>query len=211
MIMDEKYVITIGRQFGSGGYTIARHLAERLGIKFFDKELLALAAKESGFKESLFEQKDEKKSLFDFICSVHTVFDGGHAVYGNCLSDESLFKIQSDVIVKQAARQSCLFVGRCADYILRNHPRCVNIFIAADPADRVKRISQRLNVDDTAARKAIEKADEQRSAYYNYYSCNTWGAAATYHLCVNSSKMGFEKTEDLLIDFIRETLHLEVK
>lgn len=209
--MDEKYVITIGRQFGSGGYTIARHLAERLGIKFFDKELLALAAKESGFKESLFEQKDEKKSLFDFICSVHTVFDGGHAVYGNCLSDESLFKIQSDVIVKQAARQSCLFVGRCADYILRNHPRCVNIFIAADPADRVKRISQRLNVDDTAARKAIEKADEQRSAYYNYYSCNTWGAAATYHLCVNSSKMGFEKTEDLLIDFIRETLHLEVK
>lgn len=206
--MDEKYVVNIGRQFGSGGYTIARHLADRLGIRFFDKELLALAAKESGFQESLFEKKDEKKSLFDFICSVHTVFDGGHAVYGNCLSDESLFKIQSDVIAEQASKQSCLFVGRCADYILRNNPRCVNIFISADPDDRLKRICQRLNVDEATARKAIEKADEQRSAYYNYYSCKTWGAAATYHLCINSSKMGFEKTEDMIIDFIRATLHL---
>lgn len=207
--MDKNYVVNIGRQFGSGGYTIARHLAERLGIKFFDKELLALAAKESGFQESLFEKKDEKKSLFDFICSVHTVFDGGHGLYGNCLSDESLFKIQSDVIMEQASKQSCLFVGRCADYILRNKPRCVNVFISADPADRVKRVCQRLGVDEEAAKKAIEKADEERSAYYNYYSCNTWGAAATYHLCINSSKMGFEKTEDLIIEFIRTTLQLE--
>lgn len=207
--MDGKYVINIGRQFGSGGYTIALHLAGRLGIKFFDKELLALAAKESGFQESLFEKKDEKKSLFDFICSVHTVFDGGHAVYGNCLSDESLFKIQSDVIVDQAAKQSCLFVGRCADYILRDNPRCVNVFISADPEDRVKRICERLGIDEAAAHKAIEKADEQRSSYYNYYSCNTWGAAATYHLCINSSKMGLEKTEDIIIEFVKGTLHLE--
>lgn len=206
--MDEKYVVNIGRQFGSGGYTIARELAKHLGIKFFDKELLALAAKESGFQESLFEKKDEKKNLFDFICSVHTVFDGGHAVYGNCLSDESLFKIQSDVIVEQASKQSCLFVGRCADYILRENPRCVNVFISANQEDRVKRVCKRLGVDETAARKAIEKADEQRSSYYNYYSCKTWGAAATYDLCVNSSRLGLERTEELIAGFIKGTLGL---
>lgn len=207
--MDEKYVVNIGRQFGSGGYTIARQVAGLLGIRFFDKELLALAAKESGFQESLFARNDERKSLFDFICSVHTVFDGGHGVYGNCLSDESLFKIQSDVIREQAGKESCLFVGRCADYILRDNPRCVNVFITADPEDRVKRICKRLNVDEAAARKAIAKADEERSAYYNYYSCNTWGAAATYHLCINSSRLGLEGTGDMIVRFIRATLGLK--
>ncbi len=207
--MNENYVVTIGRQFGSGGYTIAQHVASRLGIKFFDKELLALAAKESGFQESIFEQKDEKKNLFDFIFSAHSVFDNVHALYGNCLSEESLFKVQSDVIRKEADKQSCLFVGRCADYILREKPRLVNVFISANPEDRIQRIMKRLSVDESTAKSAIEKADKQRSSYYNYYSCHTWGAASTYHLCVNSSNLGLEGTEEFVTDFIRRSLRLE--
>lgn len=138
----EKFVINIGRQLGSGGRIIGKQLAHDFGIAYFDKEILTMAAKESGICTEIFEKSDEHKGLF------HTVFggifpffgSGAGDFYNNQISDESLFRIQSEAIRKAAERESCVFIGRCADYVLRDNPRCVNIFISADLNDRVRRI-----------------------------------------------------------------------
>ena len=123
------------------------------------------------------------------------------------LSSEALFKIQSDVIRDIAARESAIFVGRCADYILRENPRCVNVFITADEQNRCARLCERLHCTEEEARALMERTDGQRASYYNYYSSRTWGEAATYHLCVNSSVLGDEGTADFILEFAARKLH----
>ncbi len=207
----EKFVINIGRQLGSGGKAIGVLLSEAYGIPVYDKRLLKIAAKESGFGEKFFEEADEKHSgnsslltmMMDYIRSP---FLGD--MYDNVLGNDTLFKIQSDVIRNLAEKESCIFVGRCADYILRDYPRVVNIFITADMADRVRRISELQNVSAGDAEKIAEKADARRSSYYNYYSSKIWGAADSYHLCVNSSVLGEEKTAEYIKEFIDRKLGL---
>ncbi len=210
MIMkDEKFIINIGRQLGSGGKAIGKKLAEHYGISIYDKTLLKLAAKESGFCQEFFEKADEKASrgfMHTFVGSIRVPFVGDGAIYDNYLSNDALFKIQSDVIREIAEKESCIFVGRCADYILRNHPRCINIFICADKCDRIKRVCANQSISEEEAREKIENADKKRSSYYNYYSCNTWGAASTYHLCINSSVLGEEGTTEFIKDFIDKRL-----
>ena len=169
------FVINIGRQLGSGGSEIAKRLAERFGIACYDKEILSKAAEESGLSPHVFERSDEKKGFFRSVISVVQPFIGGGGdFYNNQLSDENLFTLQSRVIQKVAADRSCIFVGRVADYILRHHPRHVNIFVAADLDDRLRCIMERCGVDKKAARDIIEDSDEQRSDYYNFYSSGTW-------------------------------------
>jgi len=126
----------------------------------------------------------------------------------SCLSNDALFKVQSDVIRELAAEKSCLFVGRCADYILRDHPRCVNVFISASTEDRVARLCKLYAISAGQAEKMIEKADKRRSSYYNYYSYKTWGAASTYHLCIESTVLGIDQTTDFIESFIRRKLGL---
>ena len=126
----------------------------------------------------------------------------------NCLSNDALFKVQSDVIRRLAAEKSCVFVGRCADYILREHPRCANVFISATKEDRIARLCQMHRIDEEAAEEMIEKADKRRSEYYNYYSYKTWGAAATYHLCVDSSSLGIEETVRFVEEFVAKKLQI---
>ena len=132
----------------------------------------------------------------------------GTIPYGSFLNNDSLFKIQSDVIRQLAENQSCLFVGRCADYILRDHPRQVNIFISASKEARIERLMRLHNISQEKAEEMIEKADKKRSSYYNYYSYKTWGAASTYHLCVDSSVMGIDKTVEYILQFVKHKLHL---
>ena len=126
----------------------------------------------------------------------------------NCLSNDALFKVQSDIIRRLAAEKSCVFVGRCADYILREHPRCANVFISATKEDRIARLCQMHRIDEEAAEEMIEKADKRRSEYYNYYSYKTWGAAATYHLCVDSSSLGIEETVRFVEEFVAKKLQI---
>ena len=126
----------------------------------------------------------------------------------NVLSNDALFKVQSDVIRDLASRESCIFVGRCADYILRDHPRAVNVFITADDDDRVRRIRTRTGCTEEAARAMMERGDASRADYYNYYSLRTWGAAATYHLCVNTSALGDEATADFILQFAARKLKM---
>ncbi len=195
--MDKKYVINIGRQLGSGGREIGEKLAARLGIDFYDKELITLASEKSGLCREFFEKADERTpgSVFSGLFGGRFAFIAEGAVPStNFLSNDALFKVQSDVIRQLASEKSCLFVGRCADYILRDHPYCVNVFISASREDRIRRICEQYKVNRDDAANLMEKADKKRSGYYNYYSLKTWGAASTYHLCVDSSKLGVEKT-----------------
>lgn len=209
--MNNKFVINIGRQLGSGGKEIGEKLAARLGISFYDKELINLASKESGLCEELFEKADEKPSqtiIGGLFSARFSLFTDSSLPYTNYLSNDALFKIQSDVIRELAAQKSCLFVGRCADYILRENPRCVNIFITASTEDRINRLCATGELTKEQAEERIAKVDKKRSEYYNYYSYKTWGAAATYHLCIDSSVLGIDETVVFLENFVKEKLKL---
>ena len=205
------YVINIGRQLGSGGKEIGEKLAARLGIDFYDKELINLASKKSGLCREFFERADEKASqgIIGGLFGMRFPFISEGAIpSNNCLSNDALFKVQSDVIRRLAAEKSCVFVGRCADYILREHPRCVNVFISASKEARMARICQLYRVDEEKAEEMMEKADKRRSEYYNYYSYKTWGAAATYHLCMDSSVLGVDETVRFIEEFVVKKLGL---
>lgn len=205
---NKNFVLNIGRQLGSGGHAIGTILAKEFGIKFYDKEVLDLAAQESGFSKYFFERDDEHRGFVKSLFNSIIPFTSNGDPYGNQLSSESLFKFQSDAIKKAAEKESCVFVGRCADYVLRDHPRCVNIFISADMEDRVARLMQNLQVDAQEAEKRALEGDDKRASYYNYYSALTWGEAATYHICINSSVLGIEGTADFLKSFIVKKLGL---
>ena len=208
--MEDKYFVNIGRQLGSGGREIGERLAARLGIAFYDKELLRLAAQESGLHPEFFEKADERANklrmggLFGLRFTL-----GNHAMspYDNCLSNDALFRVQSDVIRHLAEKESCLFVGRCADYILREQPHCINIFITANRADRVRRLCLlHPEMTESQAADMINRMDRRRATYYNYYTNRQWGVASSYHLCIESSPLGVDRTVDLLEQFIRAKL-----
>lgn len=210
--MQANFVINIGRQLGSGGKSVGEAVARRLGVHLYDKQLLNLAAEQSGLCPELFEKADEKESkgvLSMLIGYLRSPFAGDDAALMNPLSNDALFKIQSDVIRDLAARESCVFVGRCADYILREHPRRLDVFITADDDDRVRRICSRHGCTVAEARATMARIDSKRADYYNYYSSRTWGVAATYHLCLNSSLLGIEGTADFVLEFAARKLNLK--
>lgn len=202
----DKFVVNIGRQLGSGGREIGEKLSRRLGIDFYDKELINLASEESGLCREFFEKADEKASqgMVGGIFGMRfPFFSDGVLPSMNCLSNDALFKVQSDVIRKLAAEKSCLFVGRCVDYILRDNPRCVNVFVSASREDRIARLCRLHGISENEAEEMMNRADKKRSEYYNYYSYKTWGMASTYHLCIDSSVLGIEKTVDFIEEFVR--------
>ena len=197
-------IINVGRQLGSGGHDIGRMLALDFGAKYYDRELLNLAAKESGFSEKFFEENDERKGFLKGLFNVQTSHFSGSSLYKSNFSQESLFQFQSDAIRKAAAESSCVFVGRCADYVLRDLPNVVNIFVTASMDYRIRQIMNKQHLDEEAARNYIEKRENQRAEYYNYYTGKRWGYAASYDLCVDSSVLGIVETEKLIAEFIRK-------
>ena len=201
-------IINVGRQVGAGGQEIGRMLAQDFEAKFYDRELLNLAAKESGFSEKFFKQNDERKGFFRSLFNVQAPHLMGSGMYGSDFSQESLFKFQSDAIRNAAEEGSCVFLGRCADYILRDFENVVNVFITASMDFRAKIVSQVKGIDDEQARKLIEHVEARRAQYYNYYTGKKWGAAESYDLCVDASLLGLEETEKLIADFIRKRLGL---
>ena len=205
--MNETFIINIGRQLGSGGRQIGEKLSTEFGIGFYDKELIKLASKESGLGKEFFEKADEKSS-YSFLSGLLGLRTNvNNEVYiNNYLTNETFFKIQSDVIRDLAQKESCVFVGRCADYILRNHPRCINVFITADTEDRIKRVAQTYQLSLDKAQELIAKTDKKRSEYYNFYSNKVWGEAKSYHLCINSSMLGIDETVDFICQFIKQRL-----
>jgi len=193
-------IINIGRQFGSGGKLVALKISEILGIPVYDNELISRAADESGFSKELFERSDEKRSIFN----ISSFFDTGR--FGdarNYVGDNELFKIQSEVIRNLAAKGSAVFVGRYSNYILRDL-KCLDVFVTAPSEDRVKRVSERLNISPEEARSRISRQDRTRETYYNFFTFGNWGAASDYDLCIDSSILGIDGTAGFIIDFGRK-------
>ena len=207
--MDKKIIINIGRQLGAGGLEIGRMLAQEFHAKYYDRELLNLAAEESGFSAEFFKRNDERKGfLRSFLSLPYGNGVGSINFYQNNFSQESLFKFQSDAIRKAADEGSCVFLGRCADYVLRDYPNVVNVFITASLDTRIRVVAETKGISADEAKKIIEQKEKNRAEYYNYYTGKQWGYAASYDLCIDASLLGFEATERIIADFVRKKLQL---
>ena len=197
-------VYTIGREFGSLGQVVGERLAERLGIKCYDKELLQQAAKESGFCEEIFENHDEKPTtsfLYSLVMDTYSAGNYAATPFLDMPLNHKVFLAQFDTIKNLAENESCVIVGRCADYALANNPDVINIFVRAELEDRVKLVSKRMNLTENKAKDLILKNDKQRASYYNYYTSKKWGDTASYDLTINTSKISIDNAVDLILDF----------
>ena len=202
--MAKKCIITIGRQFGSGGRYVGRLLAEKLGIPFYDKELLSEAAKQSGICEEIFEEHDEKPTrslLFSLVTGMQHHMGTGN-FYMDMPLNHRIFLAQFDAIRKLAEEGSCVIVGRCADYVLRENPDTVSIFVKADMPSKIQRAVTYYGVEKDKAEDRIRKADKQRASYYNYYATATWGDVENYDLVVDTGVLGVEGAVELIAKFL---------
>ncbi|MBQ8803532.1 MAG: cytidylate kinase-like family protein [Tyzzerella sp.] len=202
---ENKTIITIGRQYGSGGHDIGEALAKELGVKLYDKEMLKRAAKESGLCEELFETHDEKPTNSFLYSLVMDTYSLGYSsgTYADMPINHKVFLAQFDAIKKIAEEGSCVMVGRCADYALEEYDNVINIFIYADLDKRIRRIARMYDMTDAKAKDVITKADKKRASYYNYYTNKEWGDATSYDLCLNSAKLGIEGSVKAILDYIK--------
>ena len=194
-------IINIGRSFGSGGGFVGQAIGKKLGIPFYDNELISKVAEESGYSKTLFAGSEEKRSLF----SVSSFFASSRLGYmdSGYVNDNVMFNIQSEVIRSIADKGDAVIIGRCADYILRDR-KCLNVFICAPEEFRIQRLMKEESLSEEEAEKLMRRKDRTRETYYNYYTFGSWGHAAGYHLCVDSSVLGIEETADYIIDFGRK-------
>ena len=198
--MKNQPIITIGRQYGSGGRYVAKLLAEKLGIPYYDKELLTEASKDSGICKELLESYDEKQGknlLFSLISGAQVRAEPG-SLYMDMPLNHKIFLAQFDTIRRIADEGPCVIVGRCADYVLRDHENVINVFIKAGTEQRIKRIIKYNGADPIRAEEILRKADKQRASYYNYYATGTWGDVSNYDLVVDTGTLGIEGCVDLI-------------
>ena len=209
--MKDKFVITIVRQFGIGGSETGLIVAQKLGIKYYDKELLAAAAKSSGVNTEFFEASDERSPSF-FASSNIWSFNIGYNL-GNffstevSFSDDNLYKAQSETIQALANESPCVIVGRSADHVLRNHPCSISVFISSSEKECIKRIINRGDCNNEAdAREMAEKKNKLRANYYNFYTDKEWGNATSYDLCIDSSKLSIEQVADIIVEYVKKRI-----
>ena len=199
-------IITIGRQFGSGGREIGEKVAEYFGIKCLDKELLTRAAKESGFCEEMIKNHDERPTnsfLYNLVMDTYS-FGYNASSFMDMPISHKVFLAQFDTIKKVAEEGPCIIVGRCADYALHDFKNCINLFIYGDEEVKIKRIMRKYNLTEDKAREMITKKDKQRQSYYNYYSSKKWGRADSYDFCLNSSVLGVDGTVKLRVQMVED-------
>lgn len=202
--MTQNKIITVARQFGSGGREVARKVAELMGIDFYDKELIAIAAKESGLSETLFEGLDEKPTnslLYSLVMGIQSG-RGTYYRYGDVLNSDGVFRIQSQVIRNLAEEKSCVIVGRCSDYILREQEKLVNVFIHADDEWRTRRVMQLYELKEKEAENLISKTDKRRSSFYNFYTNKVWGNADNYHLSLDTSRVTLDQAAEMIVAYV---------
>lgn len=190
-------IITIGRQHGSSGREIARLLAEKLNYKCYDKEIVDEAANHSDFSRDLIDAFDEKRM------SAFILHAGGYGLNENFRLNMQVVSAQFEAMRNIAEKGNCIFVGRCADYILRDHDDLISVFILGNMDERLKCLERRQGLDEVEARKKIKEVDKDRSSFYRYYSDQTWGDAQNYDMCINSSKLGVEGTVQVILDYIK--------
>ena len=197
--LSKNLVITIGREFGSGGHEIARRLSEKMGIKMYDKEIISIVAKNHGYSEEVLNDIDEKASnslLYALSTGAYTHHT--HLVSGLHIPlNDKAFMAYAEVIKELAEKESCIIVGRCADSILKDHENLFRVFIHTDLERRVDRICEFEKIDRNEALSLIKKRDKKRSGYHNYYADTKWGAVKTYDLCIDS-KIGIDKVVEII-------------
>ncbi|MGM9803192.1 MAG: AAA family ATPase [Muribaculaceae bacterium] len=206
------YVISIGRQYGSGGREIGRLVAQLLGIDYYDKELLTEAAKSSGMNSDFFEAADERSPrFFSSLVAFSTGYHGGSFLVSNTpISNDNIYRQQCEVISTLAERSSCVIMGRTADYVLRDNPNTISVFIHASIEQRIERIMARENCKSPEeARTLAEKKNKLRAEYYNFYTDKRWGDAQSYDLSVDSSKLGAEATARIIVQYVKARLGIE--
>lgn len=194
--------ITIGRQFGSGGREIGKKVAQTLGIPYYDKELLAVAAKESGLSHEFLKNYDEKPTnsfLYSLVMGQQNLLSG---VQGTTV-EQLAAKAQRDAVLSVAEKGSCVIVGRCADYILREKEGLVRVFICAEHDARIQRVCHRDGVSEKEAEEKLRRLDKARASYYSFHTDRKWGAAESYDLCVNSSLRGTDAAAQLILQFCK--------
>lgn len=198
----KNFVITLGRQFGCGAHEIGTKLAERLDIAYYDKELIKRASKDSGFDENLFAFYDERPNR-SFLFNVSV--DGFSSFNGDNMSlEDKIFQYQFDTIKKVAKEKSCIIVGRCADYILRDMPNMCSVFLHGDDEYRIRRVIEEYGFSEKNAVKEIKTVDKKRARFHNFYCDNKWGDASSYNLSIDVSKLGIEKTADLIEYYVKQ-------
>ena len=194
----------VPREFGSGGREVGEKLAAKLGIKLYDKELLQQAAKDSGFCEEIFENHDEKPTnsfLYSLVMDTYSVSGYSAAPFLDMPLNHKVFLAQFETIKKIAEKESCVIVGRCADYALSDNPDCINVFVHADLDVRIKNVSRNLNITENKARDIINKTDKQRASYYNYYTSKKWGDSKSYNLSLDAGKLGTDNCVEMILKF----------
>lgn len=202
--MSCKNIITITRQYGSGGHDIGKALAKKLDIPFYDKELISLAAKESGISPEVFENVDEKATnslLYSLSVGLYN-YGNGFSSMGDLPVNDRLYILQHKIIKELANKETFVVVGRCADYVLKEYPNIVKVFIYADINSRVKRAVERNDIDPARAKQAVLKADKSRANYYSFYSGRKWGLTDNYDLCINSTNLTTEQAVDIITSYI---------
>lgn len=207
MAIKKKFVITIGRQYGSGGRTVARTLAEELGIQFYDEDILKLTSETSAVGEQYFRLADEKagNNLLYRIIDGLTPDIGKPRLDENLTSPENLFRFQAELIRKLAAEESCIIVGRCANYILsqEEHEHLIRIFVYAEPVTMVKRVMDYDQVDEQEALRRIRRINKERREYHKYYTGEDWTDMNGYDLMINSSMISYEELGVLIKDYLK--------
>ena len=198
--MKTNTIITIGREFGSAGREIGYKVAEAFGIKLYDKEMLARAAKESGICEEIFESHDEKPTnsfLYSLVMDTYSMGYSGNT-YTDMPINQKIFLAQFNAIKAIANEGPCVIVGRCADYALEEYSNCISVYIHSSMKNRIRRIAQKYDLTDAKAKDRITKTDKKRASYYNYYTSQKWGDLKSYDLTIDSSILGIDGTVELI-------------
>lgn len=205
--MTKNTIITIGRQFGSGGHEIGELLAKKLGIPFYDRNLVKMAAEEFHITEEQAELEDEKK-LMSIVSNYNLAMGGYNDFMANAEFyapvGRDLYAVQSAIIKKLAQKGSCVIVGRCADYVLKDYPGCINVFICASKEDRKNRVMDKYHLSERKAAEKMKKIDRERKYYYETYSGKEWGSIQSHQILMNSSLLGKEKIVEYLAALYKE-------
>ena len=201
--MAKNTVITISRQFGSGGRLIGKKLAEKFGVPFYDRELIELAVEESGFSKEVFEKVDERaSSSLLYTLSVSPGIMHGVTGMADLPLNDKVFLVQTKIIKDVAAKGGCVIVGRCADYILKEYHNVVNVFVRSNMNDRIERATNVYKISMNNASKEIQKMDKKRANYYSFYAHSKWGVAENYDLCINSGRIGIDQSVQVIADYV---------
>ncbi len=198
--MTKDIVVTIGRQFGSGGHEIGQKLSKKLGVDFYDEDLIKAAAKQSGLSEEILGTYDEKPTnslLYSMVMDVYPSM-----TYGGQTLDQQMNQVNYDTIT-QLAEKPCVIVGRAADYILRDKPNLVSIFVHASEDFRAERVKAEYKISDSEARSMMAKTDKRRASFYNFQAEKKWNELTTYNLCLDSSSIGIDKSVDTIMEYIK--------